>query len=59
MKTIFIIWLILALLTSVLVVAALMLSSRLSQEEGLSESYEDWEAANQTQELYRRQAEQQ
>ena len=59
MKTIFIIWLILALLTSVLVVAALMLSSRLSQEEGLSESYEDWEAANQTQKLYRRQAEQQ
>ena len=58
MKIIFIIWLILAILTSIFVVGALMLSSRISQEEGHSESYEEWEAANQTQELYQRQAEQ-
>lgn len=60
MQTIIIVWLILGLLASILVVAALMLSSRLSQEEGLSENYDDWEAkeAEVTQEMYPRQAEQ-
>ena len=60
MQTIIIVWLILGFLTSILVVAALMLSSRLSQEEGLTESYEDWEAkeAEVAQEMYPRQAEQ-
>lgn len=59
MKTIIIVWLILAVVTSLFVVAALMLSSRLSQKEGLSESYEDWEEKNQAQEMYRPQTEQQ
>ena len=59
MKILIIVWLILAVLTSLFVVSALMLSSRLSQEEGLSESYEDWEEKNQAQELYRPQTEQQ
>jgi len=60
MQTIIIVWLILGFLASILVVAALMLSSRISQEEGLSESYEDWEEkeAEAAQELYPRQAEQ-
>ncbi|MCA9943270.1 MAG: hypothetical protein KC449_07290 [Anaerolineales bacterium] len=58
MKTFIIIWLILSILASILVVAALMLSSRLSQEEGISESYEDWEASEPVQEMYPRQAEQ-
>ena len=60
MQTIIIVWLILSFLASVLVIAALMLSSRLSQEEGLSESYDDWEAneAEVAQEMYPRQAEQ-
>ena len=58
MKTFIIIWLVLGVLTSLLVIAALMLSSRLSQEEGLSESYEDWEAPESAQEMYPRQAEQ-
>lgn len=57
MKLFFIIWLILALVVSVFVIAALMRSSQLSQEEGISESYEDWEAVEQAQELYPRQAE--
>ncbi|GJM41980.1 MAG: hypothetical protein DHS20C20_22620 [Ardenticatenaceae bacterium] len=57
MKTFIIIWLILGLLTSILVVAALMLSSRLSQEEGLSESYDDWETPEVAPEMYPRQAE--
>ncbi len=61
MQTIIIIWLILGLLASILVVAALMLSSRLSQEEGLTESYDDWEEkeAEVAHEMYPRQAEQQ
>jgi len=60
MQTIIIVWLVLGFLTSIFVVAALMLSSRISQEEGLSESYEDWEEkeAEVTQEMYPRQAEQ-
>lgn len=60
MQTIIIVWLILGFLTSILVVAALMLSSRLSQEEGLTESYEDWEEKESevAQEMYPRQAEQ-
>ncbi|WP_420631902.1 hypothetical protein [Candidatus Leptofilum sp.] len=57
MKTFFIIWLILGLIVSVFVVAALMRSSQLSQQEGISESYEDWKAPEQAQELYPRQAE--
>ena len=60
MQTIIIVWLVLAFLASILVIAALMLSSRLSQEEGLSESYDDWEAkeTEAAQEMYPRQAEQ-
>lgn len=58
MKVIFIVWLVLALLVSVFVVAALMRSSQLSQKEGLHESYEDWQINEPTQELYSRQAEQ-
>lgn len=58
MKTVLIIWLILALLTSIFVVAALVLSSRISEEEGVEESYEDWEAPESVQEIYPRQAEQ-
>ncbi len=60
MQTIIIVWLILGLLTSILVIAALMLSSRISQEEGLTESYDDWEEkeAEVAQEMYPRQAEQ-
>ncbi len=60
MQTIIFVWLILGFLTSIFVVAALMLSSRISQEEGLSESYEDWDEkeAEVTQEMYPRQAEQ-
>jgi hypothetical protein len=60
MQTIIIIWLILGFLTSILVVAALMLSSRLSQKEGVTESYEDWEEkeAEVAPEMYPRQAEQ-
>ncbi|WP_420644399.1 hypothetical protein [Candidatus Leptofilum sp.] len=57
MKIFFIIWLILGLIVSIFVVAALMRSSQISQEEGLSESYEDWEAPDQAQELHPRQAE--
>ena len=59
MKIIIIVWLILAVLTSLLVVAALMRSSQLSQQEGVSESYEDWEERNQAQEIYQPQTEQQ
>jgi hypothetical protein len=59
MQTIFIIWLILGLFASVCLIAALMLSSRNSQREGDSESYDDWEAAEQTKEIYRPHAEQQ
>jgi hypothetical protein len=60
MQTIIIIWLILGLLASILVVAALMLSSRISQAEGLTECYDDWEEkeAEVAQEMYPRQAEQ-
>lgn len=58
MQTLVIIWLILGLLTSILVVAALMLSSRLSQQEGVSENYDDWEAPEVVKEIYPRQAEQ-
>lgn len=59
MQTIIIVWLLLSLLASILVIAALMLSSRLSRQEGLSESYDDWEAkeAEVAQEMYPRQAE--
>lgn len=58
MQTITIIWLIAAFFTSIFVVAALMLSSRTSQEEGVSENYDDWEAPEVAQEMYPRQAEQ-
>jgi hypothetical protein len=58
MKTFIIVWLVLGLLASILVISALMLSSRLSQEEGLSESYDDWEATEAAQEMHPRQAEQ-
>jgi hypothetical protein len=62
MQTIVIVWLILAILASIFVVAALMLSSRISQDEGVVENYEDWEAAEVSaevvQEVYPQQAEQ-
>ena len=58
MQTIIIIWLILGFLTSILVVAALMRSSQLSQEEGLVEQYDDWEAKEIAPEMFPRQAEQ-
>ncbi len=58
MQTVVIIWLILSLLAIILVVAALMLSSRISQTEGVSETYDDWEAPEVVQEIYPRQAEQ-
>ena len=57
MKTVIIIWLILGFFTSILVVAALMRSSQLSQDEGLVENYDDWEAKEVAQELYPQQAE--
>ena len=58
MQTVVIIWLIVSLLASILVVAALILSSRISQTEGVSESYDEWEAPEVAQEIYPRQAEQ-
>ena len=58
MQTIVIIWLIVSLLTTVLVIATLMLSSRVSQEEGVTESYEDWKATEVTREVYQQQVEQ-
>jgi Na+-transporting NADH:ubiquinone oxidoreductase subunit NqrC len=58
MQTVVIIWLIVSLLASILVVAALMLSSRISQTEGVSENYDEWEAPEVAQEIYPRQAEQ-
>lgn len=53
MKVFFIIWLVLALVVSVFVVAALMRSSQLSQQEGLDESYDDWQITEPTQKLLR------
>jgi hypothetical protein len=58
MQTVVIIWLILSLLAIILVVAALMLSSRISQTEGVSENYDNWEAPEVVQEIYPRRAEQ-
>jgi len=45
MQTIVIVWLILAILASIFVVAALMISSRISQDEGVVENYDEWESA--------------
>lgn len=58
MKTFIILWLILGLFASIFVVATLMLSSRLSQEEGLSENYEDWKTKESAPEMYPPQVEQ-
>lgn len=58
MKVFFIVWLVLALVVSVFVVAALMRSSQLSQQEGLDESYDDWQITEPTQKVFTRQAEQ-
>ncbi len=58
MQTIAIVVLILGVLASLFVVAALMLSSRLSKAEGLVEEYDDWEASEMVQEAIPRQAEQ-
>ena len=58
MQTIVLIWLILGLLASIIVVAALMLSSQISREEGVSESYESQETSEVVREIYPRQAEQ-
>lgn len=58
MQTIFIIWLILGGLASIFVVAALMLSSRISQDEGLVESYDEWEASEAAPNAIPQQAEQ-
>ncbi len=57
MQTIIIIWLILAILASIFVVAALMLSSRIGQGEGVIENYDDWEVAEVAQEICPQQAE--
>lgn len=57
MQTILLIWLILGLLTSIIVVAALMLSSKISQEEGVTERYEHRETSEVVREIYPRQAE--
>jgi hypothetical protein len=62
MQTIVIVWLILAILASIFVVAALMISSRISQDEGVVENYDEWESAQVsaevTQKVYPQQAEQ-
>ena len=58
MQTFLIIWLIAAIIATILVIAALVLSSRISEEEGIAESYEDWEANEPAQEMNPRQAEQ-
>ncbi|MCA9954763.1 MAG: hypothetical protein H6657_03845 [Ardenticatenaceae bacterium] len=55
MQNILLIWLILGLITSVIVVAALMLSSRISQEEGVSEKYDCRETSEVVREIYPRQ----
>ena len=58
MQTIFIIWLILGGLASIFVVAALMLSSRISQDEGLVEDYDEWESSEAAPNIFPQQAEQ-
>ena len=58
MQTIVIIWLIVGFIATVLAVAALMLSSRTSAQEGVTENYDDWEAPEVAQDVYPRQAEQ-
>lgn len=57
METILVIWLVLGLLASIIVVAALMLSSRLSQEEGVSEKYVKPETSEVVREIFPRQVE--
>lgn len=58
MKIIIIIWLVLGLLTSILVIAALMRSSQISQQEGIEENYDHWEVPEAAPELHPRKAEQ-
>jgi hypothetical protein len=58
MQTIVLIWLMLGLLAAIIVVATLMLSSHISQEEGVSESYENQETSEVVREIYPRQVEQ-
>ncbi len=58
MQTIAIICLVASFITTVFVVSALMLSSRASQEEGVTETYDDWEAPEATGEVYPPQLEQ-
>lgn len=58
MQTIFIIWLILGGLASIFVMAALMLSSRISQDEGLVENYDEWESSEAAPNVIPQQAEQ-
>lgn len=55
MQTILLLWLILGFLTSIVVVAALMLSSRISQEEGVSEKYDNQETSEIVRDIYPRQ----
>lgn len=57
MQIILLIWLMLGLLASIIVVAALMLSSRISQEEGVSERYEHRETSEVVREIYPQQVE--
>jgi uncharacterized membrane protein len=59
MQTIFMIWLIFGVFASIVVIAALRLSSQKSQEDSLSESYDDWEATKQAKEIFQPQTEQQ
>lgn len=58
MQTVVLIWLMLGLVASIIVVAALMLSSHISQDEGVSESYDDQETSEVVREIYPRQVEQ-
>lgn len=54
MQTLLVLWLILGLLASIIVVAALMLSAKISREEGVTESYENQETSEVVREMYPR-----
>lgn len=54
MQTLLVLWLILGLLASIIVVAALMLSAKISRKEGVTESYENRETSEVVREMYPR-----
>ena len=58
MKIFLIVWLILGLVVAVFVIAALIRSSQISQQNGLSESYDEWQVKESARERYPRQVEQ-